>query len=227
MFEEYLKESYILDFKSEEIQELIKKRKWRRLEAYDCINEIYSFVRDEIIYTKLLKPNLRSSEVLKKGAGGPYTKAILLMSLLRGAGIPTRLHVYKVYKHLMFGILDKKHLRGLPEELSNYACEAYYDSRWIRLEGVILDKEYIMGLRERLNGRTGAYIGYGIGVSDVANIDIDFHGEDSLLQAKAMSSDGGVYSTPDEIVNRGICEFGLFDTYFINKNIKKIRRGRS
>ena len=127
----------------------------------------------------------------------------------------------------MFGILDKKHLKKLPDELPHYACEVYYDSKWISLEGVILDGEYIKGLSRRLEGRTGAYIGYGIGVSDIKHIDIDFHGSDVLMQAKAMSSEGGIYSTPDEIVGRGITELSFLDTYFINKNIEKIRKNRA
>ncbi len=223
MFEEYLKETYILDFKSEEIKSLIKEKKWRRMDAEECIRDIYLFVRDEIKYAKVFRPNLKSSDVLKRKKGGPYTKSILLMSLLRGAGIPTRLHVYKVYKHMMFGILDKKHLRKLPEEIPNYVCEAYYNSKWIRLEGAIIDKEYIDSIKRNLAGRTGAYIGYGIAVGDIQRLEVDFTGEDVLCQARAMSEDTGIYSSPDEIVGRNIWEFSTFDTFFINRNIKKIR----
>ena len=227
MFEEYLSDTYIINFKCDEIKELIKEKKWRMMEGALCIESIYSFVRDEVKYSIPYKPNSKASDILKTMKGDSYTKALLLMALLRGSGIPARVHLYKVYKHLMFGILDKKHLKKLPDELNNFVVEAYLDGHWIGLEGVILDSKYILGIETILHNRTGAYIGYGLGVSDINNIDMSFNGETTYIRNKAISRDVGIYASPDEIVGKIACEFSLIDTFFINKKLAFIRKGRA
>jgi len=46
--ESLLKPTPMLNFNHESIQTLIKKRKWKALEPYEAIGQIYLFVRDEI-----------------------------------------------------------------------------------------------------------------------------------------------------------------------------------
>ena len=227
MFSEFLLDTYILDFKCDEIKEIIKENKWRMMDAEEAIKAIYEFVRDRVKYSIPYKPNLKASDVLKIMKGDSYTKAIFLMALLRGSGIPARLHLYKVYKHLMFGILDKKHLHTLPDELNHFVVEAYLDKEWISLEGVILDSRYVDGLKEILLHRTGAYIGYGMGVNDINKIDIEYHHEGSFIRSRAISSDVGIYSSPDELSDRISCEFSLLNTFFINRKLKAIRNGKN
>ena len=226
MFEEYLSDTYIINFKCDEIKKLINEKKWRMMEGRECISSIYEFVRDEVKYSIPYKTNSKASIILKTMKGDSYTKAVLLMSLLRGSGIPARIHLYKVYKHLMFGILDKKHLKRLPDELNNFVVEAYFDKEWIGLEGVILDSQYVSGIKMILNNRTGAYIGYGLGVSDINNITNCFNATTTYIRNKAISQDVGIYSSPDEIVDKLACEFSPIDTFFINRKLEAIRKGR-
>lgn len=44
--EKYLKETMMLDYSNEKIQQLIKERKWNELDEFECIRDIYNFVRD-------------------------------------------------------------------------------------------------------------------------------------------------------------------------------------
>ena len=48
--EKYLKETMMLDYSNEKIQQLIKERKWNELDEFECIRDIYNFVRDEILF---------------------------------------------------------------------------------------------------------------------------------------------------------------------------------
>ena len=45
----YLKETFLLDFSSENIQNLINDRNWKRADEYTRIKKIYDYVRDEIL----------------------------------------------------------------------------------------------------------------------------------------------------------------------------------
>jgi len=46
MIDKYLKETCMLDYSNPEIQELIQKKKWKELDEFERIKEIYNFVRD-------------------------------------------------------------------------------------------------------------------------------------------------------------------------------------
>lgn len=45
-----MKETMMLDYSNEKIQQLIKERKWNELDEFECIRDIYNFVRDEILF---------------------------------------------------------------------------------------------------------------------------------------------------------------------------------
>ena len=48
--EQYLKETPMLDFSMPNIQKLISDRRWKSIEVYNRIKQIYNFVRDEILF---------------------------------------------------------------------------------------------------------------------------------------------------------------------------------
>ena len=49
----------MLDYNHFSIQNLIKKRGWKTLPAYEYIKEIYNFVRDEILFGYNVDDNIR------------------------------------------------------------------------------------------------------------------------------------------------------------------------
>ena len=48
--EQYLRETPMLDFSMPNIQKLINDRRWKSIEVYNRIKQIYNFVRDEILF---------------------------------------------------------------------------------------------------------------------------------------------------------------------------------
>ena len=48
--EEYLRETPILNFSAVNIQQLISDRKWKEIDTFHRIKQIYNFVRDEILF---------------------------------------------------------------------------------------------------------------------------------------------------------------------------------
>ena len=75
--EKYLKETMMLDYSNEKIQQLIKERKWNELDEFECIRDIYNFVRDEILFGYNIDDSLPASKVLADGFGQCNTKGTL------------------------------------------------------------------------------------------------------------------------------------------------------
>ena len=85
----YLKETKLLDYNNENIQNLIKSRNWKSLDDYQKIEKIYNNVRDDI----------PASKILLEGFGQCNTKGILFMALLRAINIPCRIHGFTINKN--------------------------------------------------------------------------------------------------------------------------------
>ena len=98
--EKYLKETMMLDYSNEKIQQLIKERKWNELDEFECIRDIYNFVRDEILFGYNIDDSLPASKVLADGFGQCNTKGTLFMALLRACNIPCRIHGFMIDKKL-------------------------------------------------------------------------------------------------------------------------------
>lgn len=103
MEKKYLEKTKMLNYDAESIQSLIKSRKWLELDEYNKIGAIYDFVRNEILFGYNNSDLLTAEEVLKDGYGQCNTKATLLMALLRGVGVPCRLHGSEVSKYFQRG----------------------------------------------------------------------------------------------------------------------------
>lgn len=110
--EQYLKETLLLDYSCPNIQELIIERQWKDMDAYSRMKQIYDFIRDEILFGYNVDDYIPASKVLTDGYGQCNTKGILFMALLRGVGIPCRIHGFTIDKKLqkgaMTGIVYKK-----------------------------------------------------------------------------------------------------------------------
>jgi len=105
MDKKYLSATTLLDFNRSSIQELIAKRKWKSLILHDRINQVYTFVRDEILFGYNSSDDIKASQVLKDGYGQCNTKATLLMALLRAVDVPCRFHGFTIDKALQKGAI--------------------------------------------------------------------------------------------------------------------------
>ena len=139
----------LLDYQHPTLQQLVAKRQWNTLAAFDKIQQIYNFVRDEIQFGYNTADNIAASAVLKDGYGQCNTKATLLMALLRAVGIPNRIHGFTIHKALQKGAITGLAYRLSPDDILHSWVEINYNSTWQALEGVILDQSYLTALQKQ------------------------------------------------------------------------------
>ena len=198
--EKYLKSTKLLNYETREIQELVDVRGWRELTEFECIREIYNYVRDEILFGYNIDDKIPATKVLSDGYGQCNTKGILFMALLRACGIPCRIHGFTIDKKLQKGAMTGFVYRNAPDNVLHSWVEVYLEGRWYELEAFIIDKQYLDNLRA-LNSRcTGAFCGYGIAVKDFRAPIIDFNRNDTYIQSEGINRDLGIYASPDELL---------------------------
>ncbi len=228
---DFLKETTMLDFNHPQIKTLIEQRKWCDLSPYDAIGAIYSFVRDEIHFGYNADDRLPASQVLKDGYGQCNTKGTLLMALLRSVGISTRFHGFTIFNELQRGAIPNYLFFFAPKRIIHSWVEVYYNDRWINLEGYILDKSYLMQVQRSFAGQSEAFSGYAISTKCLTAPDIDWKGEDTYIQSKAIADDFGEYNQPDDFYSShgsnlsGVKKilFRYVLRHLMNLNVNKIR----
>ncbi|WP_069999171.1 transglutaminase-like domain-containing protein [Cellulosilyticum sp. I15G10I2] len=228
---DYLGETYLLDYSHPKIQHLIAHRKWDEKNEFEKIRQIYHFVKDEIIFAYNEKDQLKASEILREGFGQCNTKAILLMCLLRGVGVPTRVHGFLIDKGMQKGALVGLTYWLAPGKLIHTWVEVFYNNSWIALEGVIPDEDFYNAVKEKLQKRENGYYGYAIAVKDKCAKSFCFTGKDTYSQSAAITDDLGIYDSPDSFfekhsnISSPVKQF-LFSKIFskkINRRLQKIR----
>lgn len=234
MDRDYLKETALLNFNSASIQELMTSRAWADLSAYERIGAAYDFVRDEIGFGYNSSDNITASAVLADGYGQCNTKGILLMTLLRGLGIPCRLHGFTIHKDLQRGVVPELAYALAPDSILHSWIEIWHDGRWINLEGFILDRPFLQALQNRF-GRDGESLcGYGAGTDCLSSPQVDWTGEDTYIQRTGINADLGLFDTPDDFYALHQQEFGWLRgliyrhivRHWMNARVKRIRSGK-
>jgi transglutaminase-like putative cysteine protease len=164
----YLRATPVLDYRHPRLQALVAGRRWADIPEFARIGAIYDFVRDEIAFGYNASDDLPASAVLADGYGQCDTKATLLTALLRATGIPCRLHGATVTKPLQRGIAPEILYRFWRADIRHSWVEVLLDGRWVALEGVILDRAYLDGVRAKVGDRGGC-LGYAVGTDDLAD----------------------------------------------------------
>lgn len=196
--EQFLVETPLLNFSDTAIQRLVWGREWRGLQPFERVKAIYDFVRDEIDFGYNADDDLTASQVLADGYGQCNTKATLLMALLRTADIPCRFHAATVHQHLQRGVIPGMFAPLAPREILHAWVEVSIEDQWIRLEGVILDQQYLEGVCVRLDQRSGPVLRFAVGTTDIANPPIHWNGENTEIQMTGLGRDFGVFDAPDD-----------------------------
>ena len=88
-------------------------------------------------------------EVLQDSFGQCNTKATLLMALLRSVNIPCRLHAFNVSKDFQKGALPQIIYLLAPKYILHTWVEVFFNDKWIALEGVIIDKDYLYTVQRK------------------------------------------------------------------------------
>lgn len=229
--EKYLKNTATLDYKSQQISDLIIAQKWNDMDEYAKIGAIYDYVQNNILLGYNKYDDLTATQVLSDGIGQCNTKAILIMALLRAVGVPCRLHGTRVTKVFQRSLMPKIMAKLAPPLIVHTWAEVYHNGEWLSLEGVITDKKYISGLQKMFPDYKGKFFDYAIAVQDFNNLQIDWKGENTTVQQQAVIEDLGVFDTPDEFFNiykqeyRGLKKFAYenFGRKIMTKKVAKIR----
>jgi len=230
--EKYLKETAMLNYRSQEIIDLINAHKWKDLNEFDKIGEIYNFVQNNILLGYNKYDNLTAAQVLADGIGQCNTKTTLLMALLRAVGVPCRLHGAKVTKVFQRSLMPKIMAKLAPPLIVHTWAEAYCNNEWLSLEGVITDKKYIAGLQKMFPDYQGKFFDYAVAVQDFNNLQIDWQGKNTTVQQQAVIEDLGVFNAPDDFYAVYKQEYRGFKKFMyenigrkiMTKAVAKIRR---
>lgn len=230
----YLTETPMLDFSAPAIQALIQRRGWRSLGEFERIQAIYNFVRDEILFGYNTDDSIPASRVLAEGYGQCNTKGTLFMALLRGCGIPCRIHGFNIDKRLQKGAMTGMVYAGAPKEIFHSWVEVALDKVWYNLEAFILDKAYLESLQAAFPECQGAFCGYGAAVKDFRHPVIDFQRNDTYIQSEGIVRDFGVYDDPDTLLKEHhqpmspakAFLYRHLGRHLMNRNVKKLRESK-
>jgi len=145
-FEDTLKPTFFMDFdhlivqgKARELTEGIPKE-----DEIGKAIKLFYFVRDQIRYTvkdankSYNKENWKSSITIEKGYGFCIPKSILLASLARAVGIPSRLHYVDIINHMTSENLKKR--MGSNLFIFHGFVELFLAGKWVE-SNCAFDKE--------------------------------------------------------------------------------------
>ena len=227
----YLEETPMLDYGCESIQRLIRERGWKDLSEFERLKSIYNYVRDEILFGYNVDDDIPASKVLKDGYGQCNTKGTLFMALLRGCGIPCRIHGFTIDKKLQKGAMTGFVYRNAPESIFHSWVEVLFEGTWYELEAFILDTKYLKKLQAANPDCEGSFCGYGVAVKDFRHPVTDFNRNNTYIQSEGINQDFGIYDNPDELLLEHGQEIGWikklafrhYGRHRMNRNVKKIR----
>lgn len=227
----YLSETNLLNYSCNLIQKLVYDRKWNDLDEFNKIKDIYSFVRDEILFGYNISDDITAEQVLKDGYGQCNTKGTLFMALLRAVNIPCRIHGFTIDKELQKGAMTGIVYKTAPRNVLHSWVEVFYNNEWYELEAFILDKKYLSKLQKRFKECSGAFCGYGVAVKDFKNPVIEWNANNTYIQSEGINQDFGVYDSPDEMYKEHKQEMSKtkellyknLGRHLMNRNVSKIR----
>lgn len=227
----YLSETNLLNYSCNLIQKLVYDRKWNDLDEFNKIKDIYSFVRDEILFGYNISDDITAEQVLKDGYGQCNTKGTLFMALLRAVNIPCRIHGFTIDKELQKGAMTGIVYKNAPRNVLHSWVEVFYNNEWYELEAFILDKKYLSKLQKRFKECSGAFCGYGVAVKDFKNPVIEWNANNTYIQSEGINQDFGVYDSPDEMYKEHKQEMSKtkellyknLGRHLMNRNVSKIR----
>lgn len=230
----FLKETPLLDFSHPAIASLVEQRGWSQLGQKERIKAIYTFVKDEILFGYNSDDDLPASEVLKDGNGQCNTKATLFMALLRAVGIPCRFHGFTIHKRLQKGAVTGIFYLIAPRDILHSWVEVQLAGRWINLEGLILDRQYLASLQAQNPDCQGSFCAYGAATDNFWNPAVEWAGSDTYIQKEGTNRDYGLFDAPDDFYAQvGTNIRGWKRWFFVNwirhvmnGNVAKIRNAK-
>jgi transglutaminase-like putative cysteine protease len=129
----YTNETYYFDYSHPTVQSIIRDLKTLNSRK-EVIQKLYIRIRDDWRYAPfnigLTQAHFIASNIANKPEGHCIDKAILLVTCLRGLGIPARLHLAKVSNHIATERLEK--IIGTNELAPHGMVDVFYDGQWVK-----------------------------------------------------------------------------------------------
>jgi len=130
----YLEATKLLDYHSEEIQEIIQEFKDASLSEKEKATAVYLKIRDNWRYNpyviSLDEERYKASNIAKKPDGHCVDKAVLLIAALRALGIPARLRLAKVTNHIAVERLTEKF--GTNILTPHGMVDVFLEGQWVK-----------------------------------------------------------------------------------------------
>jgi hypothetical protein len=233
--ERYLAETRLLDYSNQDLQDLIRDKKWHEMSEYEKIGSVYSFVQNDVLFGYNESDEIPASKVLRDGYGQCNTKGTLLMALFRALGIPCRFHGFTINKDLQKGAIKGIPYLLAPKEIIHSWVEIRYKEKWINLEGFILDFAYLKSVQRAFPEEKESFCGYGIATTNFQSPDVEWKGTDTYIQKEGINQDFGLYDDPDSFyIKHGSNLSGVKKVMykhvvrkFMNSNVNAIRSPNS
>ncbi len=137
-FEKYLRPTKFIDFNEPEVQEFVNSCISVDCDTNENMIRLYYKVRDSIIYNTydffLKTPFFKASSTIKRGFGFCIPKAILLATVARAIGVPSRLSFVDVTNH----IASEKILERLQTNIFVFHSytDLYLNGKWVKATSV-------------------------------------------------------------------------------------------
>lgn len=136
--EEYLQETYFINFSHEAVQQFIAKHTDEKDSLIEKTIKLYYGVRDKFWYHPLrlsfTKTDWQASEQIIRNYGHCIDKSNIMIACLRAIGIPARFHLSKVRNHIgVEKIIEKI---GTDELTPHAYVEAFLEDKWVKLTPV-------------------------------------------------------------------------------------------
>ena len=224
----------LLNYETPAIQSLIRDRGWRGLSQFDQIGALHDFVRNEIRFGYNLADTTKASQVLSDGYGQCNTKSVLMMALLRALGLPCKMHGFTITKSLQRGVVPELAYPITPQNIVHSWVEVWFDNRWVKLEGFILDDDVLSALQKQFPDRN-SLCAFGAGTDTLQQPEVSWTGADTYIQQTGINQDFGLFDTPDKFFAKhpqeltGLRGFMFRNVlrHWMNIRVKRIRAGHS
>jgi len=131
----YLQPTYYFDYESDPILKIIAEFDKDSLSDKDKTIAVYERVRDGWKYDpytiSLSEKKLKASFIAERPTGHCIEKSIVLIAVLRGLGIPARLHLGKVKNHIAVERLIER--IGSDELTPHGMVNVFLNGEWLKL----------------------------------------------------------------------------------------------
>jgi len=188
----------LADFNHALVREVADRLAFGATSEAEKLTRIFQFVRDDILFGFPPEGDfVKASQTIIRGYGQCNTKGILIHSLCKAVGIPSRLHFSGISKQIQHGFFTGIFYKLMPEKISHSWLEVKIDGTWYCVDSYINDLELHRAAVDKL-----AQIGWDTGFSvsraagsPSAELVLDNR---HFSQMAAVAGDHGVWDKPSE-----------------------------